>query len=522
MGASGQSRYVLMSAIADAREVPQAKHAYQYIATDVAARFGRLDGSTVHHLAGSRERGTTDRRSPADPEVQDSSEVYSKTHLYERLHEVLRTSLDSFIRTTDIEHHRICAALWKTMLDNRDLYVATYTGWYSPRDSSFYPASEIMVDSGGGHFATSSGEPVEWIAEPVYYFRLSEYRDQLLKFHMNRTHFVIPAARRDEVLAVIVEGLDDVPIAPAVRLKATGRDRHVFCGRMCSVAAYFVGLHAVTKDEVGALAGRPRVEQFITKDDLQDHAIFRTAVLMSFAIEPPQRLYVHGDVVRTERKSARSLPPTTDPFELVAQYGVDRVRYYLLREAPFDQDRDVVHRAIVHRTDADLAWLSTVAYSVLSLISKYCKGVVPSPSRFENRDTQLMTCAGELLIDYRKSMETRRFDVALNGIWSVLGKVEGYLSAEKPWALRTTDPMRMNTVLYVALDALRCVAVLIQPIVPQTAALLLDQLGVRYRDFAGLAQGLKPGVALPEPSRVFHRYSRKASRSLPGVPEASA
>ncbi|MEX0815208.1 MAG: methionine--tRNA ligase, partial [Dongiaceae bacterium] len=254
----------------------------------------------------------------------------------------------------------------------------------------------------------------------------------------------------------------------------------------------------------------------VGKDILRFHTVYWPAFLMAAGLEPPKRVFAHGWWTNEGEKISKSLGNVIDPLQLVAQYGLDPVRYFLLREVPFGSDGDFSRRAIVHRVNGDLANdLGNLAQRVLSMINKNCGAKVPQPGPVTEADSNLLEEGGRLLESMRRLMGEQGFHTALTMLMAVVSKANAYVDAQAPWALRKSDPARMNTVLYVLAEAIRQLGILVQPFMPQSAGKLLDQLAVpeNKRDFAALGQALTPGVALPAPVGVFPRYVEEAAES---------
>ncbi|MEE2059019.1 methionine--tRNA ligase [Rhodococcus artemisiae] len=512
--------HYLTAAFAAAPETPDIGRAYQYIATDVVARFKSLDGFQVHRLADVDELRAESIRGAATVTGRARSPEHLDSDLHEHLQRVLNVSFDRVIRTTDTEHQNVWRVLWNSMLAKGDLYVDTYAGWYSTLDGAFHSGAGVRIGNDGSCTAASSGVPVEWTRASCYFFRLSRFRERLLAFHRARPDFITPSSRRPELLSSLSRELPDIPVALAIEEKRgnSGRSENSLSGGLRGLAGALAEMAEIVGARSDNFPNQPRILHVIGQDDLHRHAVYWPAVLMSTEIEISYRLFAHGSALgkSTTVSGATAKPHATDPFELVRKYGRDRIRYFLLREAPFGSEWEYSHQGVISLTENDLAQnLSTAAYNVLSLLSKHCHGKVPCPSSPCERDMDLVRSADALLPQCREYIDAQQFHLMLKEIWSVIEDVGRYISAEKPWGLRTTDPNRMNTIVYTALDVLRTVGVLIQPIVPETATRLLDQLAVPCRSFNGLDHRIEPGTALPEPQRVFPRYRRRPSKESP-------
>jgi methionyl-tRNA synthetase len=253
----------------------------------------------------------------------------------------------------------------------------------------------------------------------------------------------------------------------------------------------------------------------VGKDIIRFHAVYWPAFLLAAGLEPPRRVFAHGWWTNEGQKISKSLGNVIDPVELVATYGLDQVRYFLMREVPFGQDGDFSRKALIQRINGDLANdLGNLAQRSLSMIAKNLDGVVPEPGELTAEDRDVLARADALLAEQRSAYDVQEFHVAIAGLWNAIGVANSYFAAQAPWALKKTDPARMGTVLYVTAEAIRQAAILVQPLMPASAGKLLDQLGVpadaRGFDRLGAAGRLAPGTTLPAPQGVFPRWVEEA------------
>ena len=505
-------KFYITTAISYPNGKPHIGHAYELIATDALARFQRLDGKDVFFLTGTDEHGIkmlqTARKEGISPrELADRNSAE-----FRRMAALVNSSNDDFIRTTEPRHYASSQAIWKAMAANGDIYKGGYAGWYSVRDEAYYAENETELRADGMRYGPQ-GTPVEWVEEESYFFRLSAYQDRLLEFYAAHPEFIGPPERRNEVVSFVKSGLNDLSISRTTfdwGVPVPGDEKHVMYVWVDALTNYITG---VGYPDMKAEKWRywPCDVHVIGKDITRFHSVYWPAFLMSAGIEPPRRVFGHGFVFNRGEKMSKSVGNVIDPFALVEHYGLDQVRYFLLREVPFGQDGNYSHEAIVNRTNADLANdLGNLAQRSLSMIAKNCAGKVPERGELLAADKALLAQAEDALSTARKAMAEQAIHTALAAVFSVVAEANRYFAGQEPWALRKTDPKRMETVLYTTAEAVRRIGILCQPFIPGSAAKLLDllALGVEARQFDQISDrhALATGTALPTPQPVFPRY----------------
>ncbi|MER8527211.1 methionine--tRNA ligase [Mesorhizobium sp. M0814] len=510
-----REKYYVTTAISYPNGKPHIGHAYELIATDALARFQRLDGKDVLFLTGTDEHGikmlqTAKREGISARELADRNSAD-----FERMAVALDASNDDFIRTTEKRHYKASQAIWKAMAANGDVYKGGYAGWYSVRDEAYYGEEETEVRADNVRYGPQ-GTPVEWVEEESYFFRLSAYQDRLLALYENQPDFVGPAERRNEVMSFVRSGLKDLSISRTTfdwGIPVPGDEKHVMYVWVDALTNY------ITAAGYPDLANErwsfwPANAHVIGKDIVRFHAVYWPAFLMSAGIELPKRVFAHGFLFNRGEKMSKSVGNVIDPFAMIEHYGLDQVRYFLLREVPFGQDGSYSHDAIVNRTNADLAnGLGNLAQRSLKMVAKNCSGAVPKRGELTEADSAILDQAVGALAVARKAMADQGIHLALAAIFGVVAEADRYFASQQPWALSKSDPERMKTVLWTTIEVVRRVTLLCQPFVPGSAAKLLDLLAVPAdnRDFAHVHAdyALVPGTALPAPEAVFPRYEKQ-------------
>src|ERR1700720_312296 len=509
--------YYVTTAIDYPNGDPHVGHAYEKIATDAIARFKRLDGFDVRFLTGTDEHGLKMAETAAAEGVPTAQLARRNSEVFQRMDDRLNVSYDRFIRTTDSDHLEASNAIWQRMFNAGDIYLGTYSGWYSVRDENFVNEDETRVEPDGSRVAIETGAPVTWTEEQTFFFRLSAYTDKLLAHYRAHPEFIGPDVRRNEVVSFVSGGLRDFSISRTTfdwGVPVPDHPDHVMYVWVDALTNYLTGVGF--PDTSSELFKRfwPADLHMIGKDIIRFHTVYWPAFLMAAGIELPRKVFAHGFVLNRGEKMSKSVGNIVDPVNLVDTFGVDQVRYFFLREVPFGQDGSYSDEAIITRINADLAnELGNLAQRSLSMVAKNLDGIVPEPGEFTDDDCKLLALAGDdLLAAVRIHFEVLAMHNALETIWLMLGAANRYFSAQEPWVLRKSeapeDQERFRTVLYTTLEAVRVAALLVQPVMPASAAKLLDLLGQAddQRTFAAVGTRLAPGTALPPPVGVFPRY----------------
>lgn len=470
------SPFYITTAISYPNGRPHIGHAYEAIAADVIARFQRLMGRPVRFQTGTDEHGLKmarkaeeQGRTPRD--LADEMSGYFRT-----MCDALNVSYDRFIRTSEPDHHRASQAIWQAMEAAGDLYLDRYEGWYSVRDEAYYDESELVEGEGGAKLSPQ-GTPVEWTVEESWFFRLSKYQDQLLEL-LKTPGFLEPASRRNEMIAFVEQGLRDLSVSRTSfdwGVPVPGSDGHVMYVWVDALTNYLTGLGY--PDDMGDFW--PASVHLIGKDIVRFHTIYWPAFLMSANLPLPQKVFGHGFLLNRGQKESKSLGNVTDPLALAEQFGVDALRYFLLREVAFGQDGSYSPEAIVLRANAELAnSFGNLAQRTLSMIAKNMDGKLEA---FEQADadtallsTVKIACETELPREFNDLSFSTGIEAWMRAVYAC----NQYVDEQAPWALKKTDPERMKAVLQTLFLALRDLAIAIQPVVPEKATALLDQLGI--------------------------------------------
>jgi methionyl-tRNA synthetase len=510
--------YYLTTPIFYVNGAPHIGHAYTAIAADVIARFKRLDGETVHFLTGTDEHGQKVEKAARDAGLDPQTFTDEISCKFQRMLQVLGCSNDDFIRTTEPRHKAGAIALWEKLAASGHIYLGYYEGFYAVRDEDFYAESDLTTLPDGTRVAPT-GAPVEWVREPNYLFRLSAFQDRILAHYEAHPDFVGPSSKRNEMLSFIRSGLNDLSVSRSSfrwGIPVPNDPDHVMYVWLDALANYITALGY--PDETAAnWHFWPADLHLVGKDIQRFHAIYWPAFLMAAGLPVPKRIFAHGWWTVEGVKMSKSVGNVVDPFNLVAKYGLDPVRFFLLREVPFGNDGDFSEKTLISRMNIELANdLGNLAQRTLSLIARNCGGILPFAGTRTEDDAALLAAADALPAKLREQIDRQALHEALEETWRVIRAANSYIDRQAPWALKKTDPPRMCDVLRLLVDVLRPIATVLQPFMPASMGKMLDQLGVppEQRRFSDLENPLPGGISLPTPQGVFPRWVEEASVKL--------
>ena len=486
--------FYITTAISYPNGRPHIGHAYEAIATDVMARFQRARGRNVRLVTGTDEHGLKMFQTARDQGRATIDLANEMSGYFREMYAKLNISYDMFMRTSDPAHHAASQAIWKAMEANGDLYLDRYEGWYSVRDEAFYDESEL-TDGGEGIRLSPQGTPVEWTVEESWFFRLSNYQDRLLALYNDQPDFIRPESRRNEVLRFVEGGLKDLSVSRTSfdwGVPVPGSPGHVMYVWVDALTTYLSGLGYPDPDsDFGTFW--PANIHMIGKDIVRFHTVYWPAFLMSAKLPLPKQVFGHGFLLNRGEKMSKSLGNVVDPMALADQFGVDALRYYLLREVSFGQDGTYSAEAIVRTANADLAnSFGNLAQRSLSMIFKNLDGILLADYTLHEDDRALLAIVNDACRNLLpREFEQLAFSVGIEEWLRAVFACNQYVDTQAPWALRKTDPDRMRAVLMTLFQVVRTLAIAIRPVVPTAADKLLDQMGLDEdeRNFAALADG---------------------------------
>jgi methionyl-tRNA synthetase len=505
--------YSITTPIYYVNDVPHLGHTYTTVACDVMARFKRLDGFDVYFLTGTDEHGQKVKQSADKLGITPQALTDKVSQNFRDLAHDINASNDDFIRTTEDRHEVACQTLWKKLVQSGDIYLGKHAGWYAVRDEAYYNDDELR-DVDGKKIAPSGAE-CTWMEEENYMFRLSAWGDRLLKYYDDHPDFIQPEARRNEVISFVKSGLRDLSVSRTIfdwGVPVPDAPKHVMYVWIDALTNYITALGYPDINAEKFKKFWPADLHMVGKDIIRFHTVYWPAFLMSAGLLPPKRVFAHGWWTVEGVKMSKSLGNVLSPYDLMKTYTLDGMRYALLGLFPFGNDGDFSAELAKQKINNHLAnGLGNLAQRTLSFVAKNAGAAVPSIGTLNADDQKLLKAAQtDMLVAVRDALDHQKYDRAFETIFAVVNDANIYIDTQAPWTLKKNNqPDRMNTVLYVLCETLRCLGLILQPFVPDTAGKLLDQLAVdkSVRDFGYLCgqYALKPGTPLPEPVGIFPR-----------------
>jgi methionyl-tRNA synthetase len=488
--------FYITTAISYPNGRPHIGHAYEAIAADAMARFRRTQGRDVRFVTGTDEHGLkmVQTARSAGRETLDFADEMSS--YFREMCSILNISYDAFVRTSEPRHYEASVAIWKAMEANDDLYLDRYEGWYSVRDEAFYDESEL-IEGEGGEKLSPQGTPVEWTTEETWFFRLSKYQEPLLALYRDNPEFIRPESRRNEVVRFVEGGLKDLSVSRTSfdwGVPVPGSPGHVMYVWVDALTTYMTGVGF--PDQEGEFARYwPADIHLIGKDIVRFHAVYWPAFLMSAGLPLPKQVFGHGFILaKGGEKMSKSLGNVADPMDMAARYGVDAMRYFLLREVSFGQDGSYSHEAIVNRVNSELAnSFGNLAQRSLSMIFKNLDGIIPARGEAKE-DRALLAQVDSACVELEREFDRFAFSVGLEAWMGAVFACNAYIDGAAPWALKKTDPERRAAVLGTLVEAVRKLAVAVAPIVPESAEKLI-----------ALIDSGKDGAPIAQPTPIFPR-----------------
>ena len=476
--------YYITTAISYPNGPPHIGHAYEAIAADAIARFQRQQGRDVRFQTGTDEHGLKMAQAARGEGIEPRELADRMSRLFQGMCDTLNVSYDRFIRTSQPDHYHASQAIWKAMEKRGDLYLDRYEGWYSVRDEAYYEEEELTLADDGSKLSPH-GTPVEWTVEESWFFRLSKYQQPLLDLYAANPDFIRPESRRNEVVRFVEGGLKDLSISRTSfdwGVPVPGSDNHVMYVWLDALTNYITGLGYPDETELWRRYW-PADVHLIGKDVVRFHAVYWPAFLMSAGIALPKQVYGHGFLLSRGEKMSKSVGNVVDPMVLADKFGVDALRYFLLREVTFGQDGSYSPEAIVNRANAELAnSFGNLAQRTLSMIVKNLDGELPVIDGSPEDTSLLTTIAVAVQQEMPRDFSTMSFSQGIEAWLRAVFACNKYIDEMAPWSLRKTDPNRMKAVLATLFICIRDLTIAIRPIIPSAADRLLTEMGVDESD----------------------------------------
>ena len=494
---------------------PHMGHAYSSIIADFFARFKRMDGFDVHFLTGTDEHGLKIQRAAEKKGVKTLEFCDELSKTFKDLSKTLNLTNNDFIRTTEDRHKKSVQFLWSELKKNGNIYLSKYSGWYSVSDEAFYNDDEIE-DLDNKKVAISSKSLVEWVDEESYFFKLSKWEKPLLKFYKDNPDFISPKSRKNEVISFVKSGLKDLSVSRksfSWGIKVPHDDKHVIYVWLDALTNYMSALNYPQVDDELFKKFWPASVHLIGKDILRFHAIYWPAFLLAAKITPPKKVFGHGWILSNEEKMSKSKGNILDPIEIIDQYGLDPLRYYLIKEVSFGNDGNISQDKLEDCINSDLANnFGNLCQRVISFTIKNCSGKIPEKINFEKDDLDILNKYKENLSKIRLEIDNQNINFYIDYIISSLFEANKYFNDQEPWK-KKDNPLRLNTIVYSTLEIVRKVSLLLYPIIPQSSlkALKIFNLTEKDIDFASIGDNtfLKQGNSINKINILFNKIEKK-------------
>jgi len=493
---------------------PHMGHAYSSIIADFFARFKRIDGFNVHFLTGTDEHGLKIQRAAENDNINPLEFCDQISQTFRDLSKTLNLSNTDFIRTTEERHKKTVQYLWSELEKNNHIYLSKYSGWYSVSDEAFYNEDEI-TDKNGIKISESSGSPVEWIEEESYFFRLSKWQDKLIEYYEKNPDFILPKSRRNEVISFVKSGLKDLSISRKAfswGIKVPSNPEHVIYVWLDALTNYISALNYPDTNDKLFKNFWPATVHLIGKDILRFHAIYWPAFLMAAKIPLPKRVYGHGWILSGEEKMSKSKGNILDPLDIINTYGLDPLRYYLIKEVSFGNDGNISQDKLEDCINSDLANnYGNLCQRVITFAEKNCSLKVPEIKNFNEEDLIILNKFTENLQVIRKEIDKQNINFYINFIVSALFEANKYFNDQEPWK-KKSDYDRLNTIVYTSLEIIRKISFMLYPIIPDSIerALKIFNLNTTDINFTSIAKHdyLKAGNNLNKIPILFKKIEK--------------
>ena len=462
---------------------PHMGHAYSSILADVFARFKRNDNNNVFFLTGTDEHGlkiqTAARKSGLDPLAYcDKISL-----IFKDLTTKLNLSNDDFIRTTEKRHHKSVSDLWDRLVKSGDIYLSKYKGWYSVSDEAYYNSDEI-IEKNGKKFSTFSGSQVEWVEEESFFFKLSSWQKKLLEFYDNNSKFILPISRRNEVVNFVKSGLNDLSVSRTSftwGIKVPNNDKHVIYVWLDALTNYLSALNFPDTNDKLYKKFWPASLHVIGKDILRFHAVYWPAFLLAAKIKPPNRVFGHGWILSGEEKMSKSKGNILDPLEIIKKYGIDELRYYLMKEVSHGSDGSISLKSLENCINSDLANnYGNLCQRIFSFVKNNCNNKVIKNKNISTADKKLIEQTSAITKDLRDLMNNQNLNNYIKSVINISFLTNKYINDEEPWKLKDNKE-KMNNILHLSLEQIAKISILLNPIIPKATTKVLEALNINSK-----------------------------------------
>ena len=493
---------------------PHMGHAYSSIVADFFARFKRIDGYDVHFLTGTDEHGLKIQRTAEKNNIDTLKFCDEISQTFRNLSSILNLSNTDFIRTTEERHKKAAQHLWCELEKNDDIYLSKYSGWYSVSDEAYYSNDEISKKD-GNKVATTSGSIVEWIEEESYFFRLSKWQDKLLDYYEKNSDFISPKSRKNEVISFVKSGLKDLSISRKAfswGIKVPNNPDHVIYVWLDALTNYISALNYPNTEDDLFKKFWPASVHLIGKDILRFHAVYWPAFLMAAKIPLPKKIYGHGWILSGDEKMSKSKGNILDPLDIIDKYGIDPLRYYLIKEVSFGNDGSISQDKLEDCINSDLANnYGNLCQRVTAFAEKNCFSKIPPIKKLNKEDLFILDKFTENLQNLRNEINKQNINFYINFIINALFDANKYFNDQEPWK-KKDDKERLDTIVYTALEMIRKISYMLYPIIPDSVNRALKIFNLKPNDIIfesiGIHNFLKSGDSIYKIDILFKKIEK--------------
>ena len=460
---------------------PHMGHAYSSIVADIFARFKRLENYNVLFLTGTDEHGQKIQKEAKKNDKEPKIFCDELSETFRSLTKTLNLSNDDFIRTTEKRHHNSVIEIWDRLINSGDIYLDKYSGWYSVSDEAFYDEDEIE-NKNGKKISKSSGSLVEWLEEESYFFKLSAWTQKLLEFYKKNPDFILPKSRKNEVVKFVEKGLKDLSISRTSftwGIPVPKDKKHVIYVWLDALTNYISALNFPNIEDKKYKDFWPADVHIIGKDILRFHAVFWPAFLLAAKLPLPKRVFGHGWILSDDKKMSKSLGNILDPLEIINKYGIDQLRYYLVKEVSLGNDGSISLENLKNCINNDLANnYGNLCQRVFSFIKKNCDNKVPFSSKLNDSDKKLINNLKNSLPKLISLMNNQELNEYIKTVVSFSFDANKYFNDSEPWTVKKNDPERMNAILFTIVEQIKNISILLNPIIPNATNRVLAMINI--------------------------------------------
>ena len=466
---------------------PHMGHAYSSIVADIFARFKRLEGFNVLFLTGTDEHGQKIEKEAKKNNKSPKIFCDELSETFRSLTKTLNLTNDDFIRTTEKRHYKSVIGIWNKLVESGDIYLDKYSGWYSVSDEAFYDNDEIE-ENNGKKISKSSGSSVEWVEEESYFFRLSSWQDKLIKYYEDNEKFILPFSRKNEVIQFVKKGLKDLSISRTSfswGIPVPKNNKHVIYVWLDALTNYISALNYPDTANKKYKSFWPADVHIIGKDILRFHAVFWPAFLMAAKLPLPKRVFGHGWILSDDKKMSKSLGNILDPIEVIKNYGIDQLRYYLIKEVSLGNDGSISMKNLKNCINNDLANnYGNLCQRVFSFLKKNCDNKIPKVSSLRDNDIKFIKNIKTNIPVLVELINKQNLNEYIKMVVNFSFEANKYFNDSEPWLFKKKDPEIMNMVLYTIVEQIKNISILLNPIIPITTKKVLDTINISGKDIS--------------------------------------